>query len=118
MNTKHTPGPWNIAPKTATYKLCVPDDLAAGLKAAGIQIEFQALSVGTAKSGSAAIIPLDESNIENARLIAAAPELLEALQGMIENDGGKCSKRYNAFKLFDAREAAREAIAKATGSAA
>lgn len=46
----------------------------------------------------------------NARLIAAAPELLEALEGML----AMYSPR-NQLKFCGATEAAREAIAKAKG---
>lgn len=53
----------------------------------------------------------------NARLIAAAPELLEALEGMIEVYGGKydidCLPKHSTeIELIDF---ARAAIAKATG---
>jgi hypothetical protein len=42
-------------------------------------ITFEALSVGT-WGGQVAIIPLDESNRDNANLIVAAPKLLNALR--------------------------------------
>ena len=44
-------------------------------------------------------------------------ELLEALQAILENDGGEGSKCFDATRLFAAREEARAAIAKATGGA-
>ena len=44
-----------------------------------------------------------------------AQELLEALTTILENDGGEGSKCYHAIKLYDAREQAISAIAKATG---
>lgn len=79
MEFKGTPGPWTIAPKTVTYR-CVPDaQTAQQMLLRGIPFEFDALSVGTAKNGSAAIVPLDESCIENALLIACATRLLEEL---------------------------------------
>ena len=56
-----------------------------------------------------------EEKKANSMLIAAAPELLEALQAILENDGGEGSKCFDAIRLFDAREEARAAIAKATG---
>ena len=79
MNAKHTPGPWWIAPKKSPY-IATSDNptVLSWLQSSG-RDKFYALSVGTAL-GSVAIIPLDESNEANARLVAAAPELLEALR--------------------------------------
>ena len=48
----------------------------------------------------------DKSSLANARLISAAPDLLEALQGVYESLGGEC---------FD-WSAVRAAIAKATSN--
>lgn len=62
---------------------------------------------------------LDES-VANGRLIAAAPELLAALERLDESAGryqaDTTSKRYFA-DLMDAHDQARAAIAKATGGA-
>jgi hypothetical protein len=46
----------------------------------------------------------------NAQLIAAAPELLEALQAYVDYDGVPYGATYEAIRL-----AARDAIAKAGG---
>lgn len=53
----------------------------------------------------------DEFRIANARLIAAAPELLEALQAMLE----QLSRGPFAFKDSGALRFARAAVKKATG---
>lgn len=49
-------------------------------------------------------------DIENGRLFAAAPDLLEALQAIMENPPG-----WNTSEQCDAYEKALAAIAKATG---
>jgi len=55
--------------------------------------------------------PWDEQDLEaNARLIAAAPELLEALQNLLAVHNGEGGTRYHAGDI------ARAAIAKATES--
>jgi hypothetical protein len=53
-NTKHTPGPWNIITRPNSFLISVMSE--------------DHTSIG------------DVSSIENARLIASAPELLEALE--------------------------------------
>lgn len=80
MNKKHTPGPWHVAN--------------------GVQIRSardQIAKVWSMRNG--------EGNA-NARLIAAAPELLASLQVLVENGG------IGPESMFDD---AREAIFKATG---
>jgi len=69
----------------------------------------------------------DEQGDADARLIAAAPELLEALIWMVEHDdtqegdapiaslGGQSWNEYNAFWIQGLNKA-RAAIAKATGA--
>ncbi|MEY3086957.1 MAG: hypothetical protein RLZ93_879, partial [Bacteroidota bacterium] len=42
-------------------------------------------------------------------------ELVEALRNILDNDGGEGSKCYNASRLFDARQAAIEALSKWEG---
>ena len=95
MTTKHTPGPWEKADGT--------DGITRGIRGwHGPErvnvINWNGISRATSVTGQA-----------NARLIAAAPDLLEALQWVVlrtEEGGypdGKCLKE------------ARTAIAKATG---
>ena len=78
MNPTATPGPWRINPYAATYEAVSTDapemsSRLAALKEAGLSI-FKAVSIGTS-TGQVALIPLDESNMANARLIAAAPKM-------------------------------------------
>lgn len=72
---KSTPGPWSIGIRQAEYDVVEKYALAS----MGMQTRFMAVSIGTPKN-QVAIVPLDESNISNARLIAAAPELLDAVK--------------------------------------
>jgi hypothetical protein len=85
MNTKHTPGPWK----------CVPD-------------------AWIVADNGAVILTSQGMEEADARLIAAAPDLLAALQAMFDRigDGGyfpSCGKTIS--------DQARAAIAKATGAA-
>lgn len=95
MNTKHTPGPWIADLETWAGIVNAPAGTIAG-------------PVGGSKGAT-----LDELHA-NARLIAAAPELLEALDGLM----AKLSAKSPALQYHDCKEAyeqARTAIAKATG---
>ena len=86
MNSTHTPGPWKVdrAPNGVTY-----------IDAIG-------------RRGEIPICTVTSHEQDDARLIAAAPDLLEACRGMLrhlEREGLQ----------FDAMDDARAAIAKATG---
>lgn len=59
---------------------------------------------------------LEESeSFANARLIAAAPELLEALKNMVESFGGRADAHLTNDKNVQSVNQARAAIAKAEG---
>jgi hypothetical protein len=118
---KHTPGPWNLSDgANGEWQVTAPD--AVDLKGEDWSVAMVFGSVGH-----------DGGNGEsdaNARLIAAAPDLLEAAEllekaedahtNCVECEGEEvpelCPK---CFPLFDdARISRRLAITKATGSAA
>ena len=87
MTTKHTPAPWHYYTKGSD--IYVEDAKENGI--ANIRRNFE--------------LPFNEK-MANAKLIAAAPELLEILQLMAEKD----------FEFLEyERILARQAIAKATG---
>lgn len=89
MNTKHTPAPWTVNPKAKT------------------NIRHGNLTIANCSSthdGSRA-----EEEIANAKLIAAAPELLEALEELM-----KVYERNGQLLSFDVN-IARKAIKKSTG---
>ena len=83
--SKHTPGPWVWTPDAETIH-------------------------GYSPEGEARVVVYElGTNEPDARLIAAAPELLEALQGMVDYYGTASA---NVDALFNARKT----IAKATGA--
>jgi hypothetical protein len=70
MNTKHTQGEWELSQKAGTNDLCrIKDDRG------GIIADAYWLGEGRGK---------DEAEA-NAKLIAAAPELLEALKNLLKS---------------------------------
>lgn len=97
-DTKHTEGPWSLNKQYADIEVRGPAD-------SGVLIAVMS------PWGIAADTPSPQE--ANARLIAAAPELLEALQLVVDKLGSD-------FELYReqqfAIDTARAAIAKATGS--
>ena len=97
---KHTPGPWKQHPD---YPLIIKEDNAP------ISDEGVTIANTTAHEGSG-YFPNPSQGRANARLIAAAPELLEALQEIVAAADGA------GWAQLDATLAnARAAVAKATG---
>ena len=88
MADKHTPGPWKIGTPPPNGEQTVGTD--------------QGLMVAVATTGAGV------QTKANASLIAAAPDLLEALKGLMALSDHRVDLR-------DAAKAARAAIAKATG---
>jgi hypothetical protein len=95
VSGKHTPGPW----KEADYIIW---------PANGGDAQFP---VHARKRGRIALALTKQAD---ARLISAAPELLEALQGLLA-EAHSASKRLHEMSVWSQR--ARAAIEKATGSA-
>ena len=107
MKNEHTPGPWKIQAK----------------KSNGIIDEDQALAIvcdnNDTASWDVAAVWLDAGNEHggiaasaNASLIAAAPDLLAALENVMREAGASPYVSRNTY------DAARTAIAKAKGGAA
>lgn len=98
METKHTPGPWALHP-TALH----PAVRSVGTPDTGPR---RICTVGTMNGN-----PVDKAN---ARLIAAAPELLAALQALVGWEDAEI-KHFGATRPDDwIMDGARAAIAKAT----
>jgi len=97
MNSTHTPGPWTLGDKI------IPHTGECGRLMGGCRHVF-----GPNQPDGAQNLIGTITQDANARLIAAAPDLLEACRGMLrhlEREGLQ----------FDAMDDARAAIAKATG---
>ena len=90
MSTKHTPGPWHGETITGRHKVWADRGL---------------------NEDQAVIATVDTS--ANARLIAAAPELLEALNGFEPVDVVNFARWMERYQVV--MNNARAAIAKATG---
>lgn len=114
METKHTPGPWNLHPAYV-------DEQPLQCVSVGVELTFQHIPVAqgekfiavahyqTPAPGFPHVADLEEAKA-NARLIAAAPELLEALNDLVES-----AEVGTAAILNPLVEKARAAVAKATG---
>lgn len=110
MTTKHTPGPWNIASvenSTGRIKHLVP-------------IDGKCLSLLTVVENDQAVFAA-VYNDSDARLIAAAPDLLEALTEQdrflgVLSGTVPLSEKDTHRRIQINREGVRAAIAKATGS--
>lgn len=99
---KHTPGPWFVCPD--------------GLTVCDKRVWFDEAG---ARHGDTPNMVIKAMSAADAALISAAPELLEALDGMLQIYGG--SKDWNGIKSsteLDCISQARAAIAKATGGEA
>lgn len=88
MNTQHTPAPWTVSGK-----------------------QVKSIDHGKRYTVATANNPkfTDEANASNARLIAAAPDLLACLLDVLDADGDLDAMDFNRY---------RAAIAKATGETA
>ena len=102
---KHTPGPWRWSQNPY----------------GGARVETQSVGIADVLSRAGVPHPVQESCAANARLIAAAPELLEALERVERRarESGECPLCRQPPEVGCAPEcpltAARAAIAKATG---
>lgn len=106
MSAQHIPGAWRVAPSD-NGNLCVFG-------------EIEHKQEGYSENCICMVTPLHAKTAidqANARLIAAAPELLEALEGMVKANGGVAVMPTSEAKAQNAALAfAREAIAKAKGA--
>ena len=103
--TQHAPGSWNY---DAPY-IVAPDPSGVHADIYIAEIVYQ---------DSEGRIASEEHQDANARLIAAAPDLLDALGALLEQvEQEYASQRSSASDVFSAVGVARATIAKATGAA-
>lgn len=98
-DAKHTPGPWSYAP-------AVPGANRSFYIAGNNAEHNRQVDIGTVQGGF-------NSCEANARLIAAAPDLLEALQGLVNDDDAGVSLAEQRERQPARMAAAKAAIAKA-----
>ena len=112
MTTKHTPGPWLFRTAPTSAGLC---HIVSAADWKGAFIYGDGIRKGVDDA-----LPKAQELAANARLIAAAPDLLEALQEMVAGDAEAIedAKRLGVpfpDEMLAAYHKARAAIARATG---
>lgn len=122
MNTKHTPAPWGIAENHMNEFKNQYTILSLMTHTVCEVTRHNYKEVGNDKFKDPETLHKDEEALANAKLIAAAPELLEALQMLSEwNDKYPPNKVYSYDRakvietaLTEIVEKAKDAIKKAT----
>ena len=105
METKHTPGPWAYATAQDGWRFNIHQADGAPYTPGYSDVAWSMNTVsGEAKDVQEA----------NARLIAAAPELLEALEALVRHDSAADSRE--GLPACIELDSARDAIAKARGA--
>ena len=100
-DAKHTSGPWSFSPQKGKPGHC-----------------HMAQVWNSAGDALAQIEPTPDEAVAtaDARLIAAAPDLLEALKGIVADDDAGVSLNDQRARWSDRMSAAKAAILKATGA--
>ena len=110
MTAAHTPGPWVYAAEYGqdiTEPPCITTVARCARFVIGLESDYPG---GNYRDGE----PSGDEEAD-ARLIAAAPDLLEALQKLIEASEDSDGACYGTISTSFVRGIASEAIAKATG---
>lgn len=108
MNTKHTPGPWQVNPNWL--------NIGSGNRHLAVEVPLAGCGFGLVASLENSFTR--ESQDANARLIAASPELFEACLEIVKtavvqkDESGEC---VGVLVTHEAFSWAMDAIAKATG---
>lgn len=106
---EHTKGPWRVEEEPGCYEIL------GNTIDIEVPKEFQGISEGATRSTMVCKVYEQQEGEANARLIAAAPELLEACKSLLDAP----HHEHFAARLNDAEMAAidrmKAAVAKATG---
>lgn len=118
MSAQHTPGPWTVAHSTISWWIKAPTDQSGQLVSGSLPADTWHMSKEERQACPA---------MANARLISAAPELLDALEetwrvlraaGLLNlTNGVQLGQTSWYVKICDAERLSDAAIAKATGAA-
>jgi hypothetical protein len=112
MTSKHTPGPWEVAEENGDYFVQVASQPSVGHP---MFDRYRIIHGWVGGDGTDSPKPELGTPIANARLIAAAPELLEALQKLVDSCADSDGAQYGTLGTSFVRSIATAAIAKATG---
>lgn len=104
--TKHTQGPWQVSDLDPVVVIAESEQDDA-------DDSFIAMTMPDSETGRSVAT---ERDYANARLIAAAPDLLAALEAMLAEFGNQRFKVQRDFSKMVNIEAARKAIARAKGA--
>ena len=108
--SKHTPGPWVL--KETKHDIVISDwCVVAGDDRIGLFPYKRIYSDDRSQSG----LVICHERMANAKLIAAAPELLEALQALYDYNPHNCPSCEPTNEELELWEKAKAAINKATG---
>lgn len=117
VESKHTPGPWEYVPSNSNHGPYVSNGWGAGdICDCYVMSKPSELAVCNGWT-SAPIHHQHEEADANARLIAAAPDLLEALRELYATVRGECPSIFNEYSGGELEMSVIEAIAKAEGGA-
>ncbi len=109
--SKHTPGPWwAVVGSDHKQPVCYYHGLVAYIADRDHEDRFIAVVTGEHGDESGRTVTAEEWE-HNARLIAAAPDLLETLEEIVSYEGGADSALHDEYVM----ERVHAAIAKAKG---
>jgi len=104
MTTQHTPGPWTAADNSWEFSTVYGSD--------GKAVALCRISDDVTEETQSHFEAINEAN---ARLIAAAPDLLTAWQRLLEYCDESDGSQYGTISTSLIRVLVKDAIAKATG---